>query len=785
MYVNVMKRRTLLLGLGTTAAGSAVLFGSGAFTQVSADRGVTIGIDRDSEALLALIANDEFDSVFESDDGELTIDTDELSDGNEGFNVGATIEIGETDGDEVVDGEEAFKIVNNFDSNVNVTIDLTDEDFGDGSGDLTFYTTRSDNELNESVTADEEDGELALETVESGAEVLVAIEIETDSTSDPDDFDGEVTFTAEPSAQASAPEPDGSISIGDETYGTLDEAVDAAEDGDTIVLGPSNSSYTLSETIEIDNLTIEGPNAGVSGDGSRGTEATIDSQVVISGDGVTLDGVEVTPPPATEDQEAEAIRVDNTPNGVTIKNNVVRDFEEDGLDQWEGVDGINVFGGDEDEAIENIDIENNVVEKVQGRDEDGGVAGISVQGNVENATVTGNTVSDITQEHSPWGFGIVIRDTGNHNESPQNIEISANDISAVLSDTDSDTFGVGIGVEADGADYTITGNDIENVGLGFEFKEATGETELSDNRFRDAEVLLDDQDGDADLDAILDNNDFAEAAAVDDVDDGPSDASEQAIFPEIQEAVDAAATDVTVTVAPGTYEESIEIDVEGLIVEGPNAGIAGDSEGRGDAALISVDMGEAPQGRGLIIDGDQVTVDGIDVESQGAETNQETAIYVRGDDATVTSTLVSDADIAFGVEAEGSAADELEVSGSYFEGVRNGVYVNPAEGVDIKSNTFENNGNTGIGLAGVSNVEVESNEFTNGDELAVEAFALGENVTVNGNNIFEGGISDDGDGEGLDATDNWWDTDDPDEIEDLVEGDVEFEPFAVEPFDLD
>ena len=61
-----MKRRTLLVGLGSAAAGSAVVFGSGAFTQVSADRGVTIGIDRDSEALLALIANDDIDSVFET-----------------------------------------------------------------------------------------------------------------------------------------------------------------------------------------------------------------------------------------------------------------------------------------------------------------------------------------------------------------------------------------------------------------------------------------------------------------------------------------------------------------------------------------------------------------------------------------------------------------------------------------------------------------------------------------------------------------------------------------------
>lgn len=59
-------------------------------------------------------------------------------------------------------------------------------------------------------------------------------------------------------------------------------------------------------------------------------------------------------------------------------------------------------------------------------------------------------------------------------------------------------------------------------------------------------------------------------------------------FSSIQAAVDTASSGNTIFVEPGTYNEGvvIEEDIDTLTLEGPNAGIAGDSDARGDEATI-------------------------------------------------------------------------------------------------------------------------------------------------------------------------------------------------------
>ena len=204
-------RRTLLVRAVAAAGGAAGLaFGSGAFTQVEADRNVTIGIDSDDQALLALVANEDVASVYEDDEsGELVIDTEELSDGNEGFNVGSTVQIGqttdETFGDEVSDSDYAFKVVNNFDDGsdgdfepeLDVAIDLTDFAPDENDATLEFVTTRDDGSTDPdspTVTGGER---LVFDEVASEEKIYVAIRIETDSPgTDPDDLDGDVVFQA-------------------------------------------------------------------------------------------------------------------------------------------------------------------------------------------------------------------------------------------------------------------------------------------------------------------------------------------------------------------------------------------------------------------------------------------------------------------------------------------------------------------------------------------------------------------------------------------------------------
>ena len=80
--------------------------------------------------------------------------------------------------------------------------------------------------------------------------------------------------------------------VGLGAFATLQEAVDAAADGDTILLAPGTYS---GNTIVNKSVTILGVNAGVPGDdGGRGPKSTLNGGLDISADGVTIDGVRIT-----------------------------------------------------------------------------------------------------------------------------------------------------------------------------------------------------------------------------------------------------------------------------------------------------------------------------------------------------------------------------------------------------------------------------------------------------------------------------------------------------------
>lgn len=267
---------------------------------------------------------------------------------------------------------------------------------------------------------------------------------------------------------------DVTVSNGD----SIQAAITSASTGETICVEPG----TYAEDVTVDEeLTLDGPNSGIPGDGDRGDEATIQGQVVLKADGAELDGFDVTPPAAGSNQTSEAVRASNTPNDIVIANNVVRDFERDDSEGgFYGVDGINVFGGDANEAIENATVRQNKVQNLRNED-NGGAAGISIQGNVSGADVEDNVLTEIAEEVTAYGFGVVIRGTGNHGEVPEDVIVTGNELTDVLSDPASQFDGVGFEVEADGSGYHATENVIENNNLGIEIKEAADETVLDFN----------------------------------------------------------------------------------------------------------------------------------------------------------------------------------------------------------------------------------------------------------------------------------------------------------------
>ena len=101
-----MNRRNVLIGLGTAAAGSSMAFGSGAFTQVEADRALSIDVDGDASAAVELNASGDVDGV-DNDGGS----GDALQINEEELNEDSTVTFGDfdTDPDEV--STAAFTIV--------------------------------------------------------------------------------------------------------------------------------------------------------------------------------------------------------------------------------------------------------------------------------------------------------------------------------------------------------------------------------------------------------------------------------------------------------------------------------------------------------------------------------------------------------------------------------------------------------------------------------------------------------------------------------------------------
>ncbi len=144
-----MNRRKVLVGLGAAAAGTGVVFGTGAFTQVEAERDVEIDVADDSVAFLALIPGaTEF--VEEDEDGVVGVDLRSSEEGGDGVNLDAYTEIAdaltvENQGGQEVDLSVEVEVENNSDEGV--TLVFEEETLGSGgstNADLQVATGDAD-----------------------------------------------------------------------------------------------------------------------------------------------------------------------------------------------------------------------------------------------------------------------------------------------------------------------------------------------------------------------------------------------------------------------------------------------------------------------------------------------------------------------------------------------------------------------------------------------------------------------------------------------------------------
>ena len=187
-------------------------FGSGAFTQVDANRDVTIEIDADDGAIVQLTDESDTDLVRLEDD-VFEIDTSNITDGDSGFNTDSVIQIGSVNegGTEDVVDDPAFKIDNNLDDNdaeFNLEIDFELEGGDQSSQDVTLFldedsADQESDDITEISTGDGTSDGPANFGFDDGddfqdIDLDAAIEIDLSGTTDIDDFgtaDGELSLT--------------------------------------------------------------------------------------------------------------------------------------------------------------------------------------------------------------------------------------------------------------------------------------------------------------------------------------------------------------------------------------------------------------------------------------------------------------------------------------------------------------------------------------------------------------------------------------------------------------
>jgi hypothetical protein len=430
-------------------------------------------------------------------------------------------------------------------------------------------------------------------------------------------------------------------------YATIQAAINAAATDDEIIVaaGTYAESITLSK-----KLTIKGANAGVAAGanpGVRGAETVIDGGFIVSVSGATIDG-------------------------VTIQNGLLS-----------GSMRVGVAVSASDVTVTNTVIQNVGVAPVTAQSD-----GLSTQPGNNNLTLTNSTIQN------NWR-GIYLNPGSGH-------VISGNLITA--------NNGVGVGIGSDGqSNLTLSGNTISNHTLEGWGASAVGTGVVaSGNSFLNNGVSVAHYGGSA---INASNNYWGSASGPGSTVSGNvvtlpyyTDASlttlgapvtnttQNTFFATIQAAINAATAGDTITVSAGTYSEGPISLNKAVILQGPNAGLAGTALTRGPEARIensSITVTAA------------ATIDGFEIYQTN---NAENGVLVQAA-ATVTNSVIRRDGITTGNTVRGistsvglagySIIGNLitgDASGGFFGGHKtwnSGIYLNGGSG-SVSGNTFEN-----------------------------------------------------------------------------------------------
>lgn len=306
--------------------------------------------------------------------------------------------------------------------------------------------------------------------------------------------------SASPTAAANAPggangsgQCDAAVNPG----GSIQDAVDAASSGDVICVKPG--TYSQTPTVNKD-VTLRGGNAPQSSN-----PAEVDGWIEVTGVGATVERINVAPTttyvPSNWSRPGSPFGILVTASDVSVKNNVVEGLTGDAAadrKQTISLNGIQVFGGDASNPLTGVVIAENVVgdlhnQGASGWSDLGGATALKVQGEVTEAYVRGNEVSNV---HSAgWTWGLVLTPSGGPQGPPSGVVAKGNSFDKINEGAVYDVF-----ADVGAAPYPGNAFGIDESDSGADDGNANG-VDLQGNNFLEVPVGTVNKDTDETLDA--------------------------------------------------------------------------------------------------------------------------------------------------------------------------------------------------------------------------------------------------------------------------------------------
>jgi len=537
---------------------------------------------------------------------------------------------------------------------------------------------------------------------------------------------------------------------------SIQDAIDAAADGDTIVL--ADGTFTGNVLLNKD-VTLEGANAGVAGDGSRGAESIIEGVIQIMVDGASVDGVQVQDGAFVLGQNAGIyVQADN----VTIENSVLnRSGTVDG-DTFRGVitatgdgQGLTIDGNAFSGWATGVYLNPGSDAVVTNNLFDGNHVGLSNDG-PDAANISGNSFNHSNVEHIGLGAfndptdvsGVIVANTFDDTADPVTIYALGGD-GQVVTGTDGDDIFVDVGGDDD-VFNGVDGDDTLNGGAGADTLDGGAGDDAIDGGAGDDTIVgdLDDSsvDGGDGVDTlafaagVLPADIIAQSGAISNVEIiriGDTPGSNTFVVLDgmsIQDAIDAAADGDTIVVEAGDFTTGSVNITKSLTLLGANAGEPG-SDGAGGLAM---------RGAETQILNSEWTISADDVEISGFEFSIEDAsskspIQVANvSNVTISENIIQGggANGGRGIEVISSFSGSLDVHENFIDSFSTGVFVNPVSGgsVVISSNVISNHV-AGIGSSGMANATITNNYFADNSSEAIGADNLGAGVEIDDNSF--------------------------------------------------